>query len=207
VVAKLVEYDLPKLYGFRKPAEIALLLDSLAIETGNRIEFGNLAQEVGIALNTLKDYLSAFTESHLVRLLYNYTKKHREAARQLKKSYIASPNLTCAMHRLTEENLRRNPLLGHLVETYIVNRFTEYHERIAFWQRRGNEVDLVIPTKAGLIPIEVKYRNSFQIKDLASLQAYFSKVEPPFGILITKNLLEQRTLNDKSLYLIPAWMV
>jgi hypothetical protein len=206
IVAKIIEYDLSKLYGFRKTSELGLLINVLAKETANLMEFGNLASEIGVALNTLKEYIEAFQNSYLVSILYNYTKKHRESARQLKKSYIASPNISCAMLGLREENLVNNPFIGHLVETEIFNRLCEKYPNIAFSNERGKEVDFIIPFKERLIPVEVKYKDSLKKRDFSSLLDFMSKKDAPFGVIITKNTLDTTKSSDKPVYLIPAWM-
>lgn len=207
VVSKLIEYDLPKLYGFRKTDELGLFFSTLARETGNLFEYENLAREIGVAQNTLKEYLNAFIETSLVDLLYNYTKKHRKAKRQLKKSYIASPNLTCAVHNLTRENLAENPLMGHLAETEIVNRLKEKHPQVCFWNQRGREVDMIVPLGKDLIPVEIKYKNRIQKDDLKPIRNFLSQKNFSYGVVFTKNDLYQETVKGKSLCLIPVWMV
>lgn len=206
ILTKLIEFDLPKLYGFRKTDELALLISVLAKETGNLLEYENLSREIGVAQNTLKDYLQAFQESSLVDLLYNHTRKHRKAKRQLKKGYIASPNLTCALHHLTCENLINNPLLGHLVETEMVNRLKVRYPECAFWNQRGQEVDLIVSWENQLIPIEIKYKNRIQKGEWRPLSRFLEKKEAPFGILFTKNELYRAKEAGKPLYFIPAWL-
>ncbi len=206
ILTKLIEFDLPKLYGFRKSDELALLISVLAKETGNLLEYENLSREIGVAQNTLKDYLQALQESSLMNLLYNYTRKHRKAKRQLKKGYIASPNLTCALHHLTYENLINNPLLGHLVETEVVNRLKAQYPECAFWNQRGQEVDLIVSWNNQLIPIEVKYRNRIQQGEWKQLSRLLQRKDVPFGILFTKNELYRTEESGKPLYFIPAWL-
>lgn len=207
VVSKVVEYDLPKLYGFRKTGEVGALLSALARETGNLLEYKNLASEIGVALNTVKDYVDAFADSYLLKIAFNFTKKHRESARQLKKGYIATPNLTCAIHNLAEENLRENPLFGHLIETHVFNWLNQRHSNISFWNQRGREVDFVVPIGNDLVPVEVKYKAAIRKDDLKALSQLLALEGFPFGIVITKNALDKITLEDKPVYLVPAWML
>lgn len=207
IVAKLIEYDLPKLYGFRKTDELGLFLSILARETGNFFEYETVAREVGVAQNTLKEYLNAFRETALVDLLYNFTKKHRLAKRQLKKSYIASPNLTCAIHNLTKENLMDHPLMGHMAETVIVNLLKKKYQQVFFWNQRGREVDVVVPFHRQLIPIEVKYRNRIIKDDLKIIKHFLLENDSPYGVVITKGDCYRETIEGKPLYFIPAWML
>ncbi len=207
IVSKLIEFDLPKLYGFRKTEALNLFFSSLAKETGNLFEYENMAREIGVAQNTLKEYMHAFLEASLVDFVYNHTKKHREAKRQLKKSYVASPNLTCALHHLSQENLANNPLMGHLVETEIVNRLKEKHPEVYFWNKLGKEIDLIVSWKNQLIPIEIKYKNRVRREECKVLLHFLTQKNVPFGVVVTKNELYQETAQGKPLYFIPAWMV
>ncbi len=207
IVSKLIEYDIPKLYGFRKTDELGLFFTILAKETGNLFAYENLAREVGVAQNTLKEYMNAFIETSIVEILHNYTKKHRKAKRQLKKSYISSPNLTCALHHLTKENLLNNPMMGYLVETEVINGLKEKHPQASFWNQYSKEVDMIVPFKDQLLPIEVKYKNRIQKEDIKPIRNLLLQKDSPHGIVFTKNEFYKDSTQGKSLYFIPVWMI
>src|SRR3989338_376208 len=206
VITKIIEYDLPKLYGFRKSGELATLLFSLAKETGNILEYSNLAAEIGISLLTIKEYISAFKDSYLLDLLFSYTKKHRRGPRQLKKGYIVSPNFTCALHGMNEFNLINNPVMGHLVETEVFNHLRQHHP-ISFWNSKGKEVDFLLSLQKELLPIEVKYTNRLRKEDLADTLFLMKKKKLSAGLVITKHIFDSVTVDGKRLYMIPAWIV
>lgn len=207
IVTKVTEYDLPKIFGFRKTFELGFVLSILARETGGELEYGNISSEAGIALNTLKEYIGAFSESYLHNIIFNYTKKHRESRRQLKKGYIASPNISCAVMRLREENFRNNPVIGHLVETQVYNQLRKNYEDICFWNERGKEVDFIISEAERLIPIEVKYKETIGRKDYDGLCAYMAKKKSPYGVILTKNDLGVIRTEAGIIYSIPVWMI
>jgi predicted AAA+ superfamily ATPase len=207
VITKVTEYDLPKLFGFRKTEELGLLLSVLARETGNILEYGNISSEAGIANNTLKEYVGAFSDSYLHDIIFNHTKKHRESRRQLKKGYIASPNIACAVMGLREENFRNNPVVGHLVETAMFNRLHERYEDISFWNERGREVDFVIISGGSIVPVEVKYKEAIGKKDYDGLCSFMTKKKVPCGVMLSKNQLDIVVASGCAIYVIPAWMI
>lgn len=208
IITKVIDYDLPKIFGFRKTEELGFLLSILARETGCELEYGNISSEAGIALNTLKEYVNAFSDSYLHNIIFNYTKKHRESRRQLKKGYIVSPNISCAVMRLREENLRNNPVIGHLVETEIYNRLRGKNcTDISFWNERGKEVDFVLSEGGRTIPVEVKYKETIGRKDYDGLCAFMAKKKPPYGVILTKNELGTIQTDSGPIYSVPAWLI
>jgi predicted AAA+ superfamily ATPase len=63
-------------------------------------------------------------------------------------------------------------------------------------------VDIVMELLQKPIPVEVKYRDSFDEKDLKGLNLFNESHEPPLSIVVTKDKLD---LRGKTI-LIPLWL-
>lgn len=55
IYKKTIEYDIPRLFDVNKVDELKFIFRVLINETGNEIEYGKIASEAEIELNTLKN--------------------------------------------------------------------------------------------------------------------------------------------------------
>ncbi len=65
----------------------------------------------------------------------------------------------------------------------------------------GAEVDLVLEGKFGLIPIEIKYGQKVNLKQLKGIKDFISEQHSPFGIVINND--ERIRFYDETLVGIP----
>jgi len=175
IYKKSIEYDIPRLFDIDKVDELKFAFRILINETSNEIEFGKIASEAGIELNTFKKYLTYFHDSLLFDLVYNYTKSIRKSRRLQKKGYIASSNFFTAFHpELFKIKIISSQYMGKLAETYIYNILKEKFEYISFYKKGQKEIDFIcnneIFSKDATKLIEVKY-----IKDIRKEKFDFIK--------------------------------
>jgi len=188
IYKKSIEYDIPRLFDINKIDELKFAFRILITETGNEIEFGKIASETGIELNTFKKYLNYFHESLLFDIVYNYSKSIRKSRRLQKKGYIASSNFFTTFHpELFKIKTISNQYMGKLVETYIYNILKEKFEYISFYKKGQKEIDFIcnneILSKDDTKLIEVKYVNNLErekflflektAKDIFKTEKYF----------------------------------
>jgi predicted AAA+ superfamily ATPase len=67
---------------------------------------------------------------------------------------------------------------------------------------RGSEVDFVLDTREGPLPIECKYRSSIRAQEVAALDAYRDEIGADTAVMVTKDTLERHG----ACVLIPLWM-
>ena len=56
------------------------------------------------------------------------------------------------------------------------------------------------------MPVEVKFRKSIDARDLKGLLSYMNEFGVREGVVVTRDILEERTVNGKRIRLIPAWL-
>ena len=71
-----------------------------------------------------------------------------------------------------------------------------------FRDKQKHEVDIILEINGRTVPIEVKYQNHIYNHDLKNLLYFMDVHNPIFGVVVTKNLFEQRG----DILCIPAWM-
>jgi hypothetical protein len=170
------------------------VLESLFIyfvsTTGSVVNFDNLTKLFGIKFETLKTYISYLDTSYLLKKSYVFSEQAKKIVKN-PKIYVADISFE-ALHPIDD---------GFKAETLIFNHLDRFF-KVSYWRdNKDREVDIIIKDKK-VIPIEIKYKNRIQKKDLESIQYFIDKFNCEFGVVVTRDTLEFRD----NLYLIPAWL-
>ena len=89
--------------------------------------------------------------------------------------------------------------MGQYVETLFAEKF--------FWRsKEKHEVDAVAEIKDKPVPIEIKYRDQIMRKDLKGVLKFCDKFGCEKGIIITKDMFKEETIDNKKIQFIPAWL-
>lgn len=172
-----------------------------------RVSLSAIAKETEIGShNTVSDYLSALENSYVLSVLYQLKLEEKAADyRREKKIYLSDPLIYHALRgwvrgssnyfqtsqELVDDDTEKSKLmemivLGHLLRcVYNLNPSDvfSHHEHLFFWRKKktDREVDFVLKRGGELFPIEVKYQESVDRRDLANLFSFGR------GLLISKN--------------------
>jgi predicted AAA+ superfamily ATPase len=192
--------DLSRVFQIRTPGLFYNLLGYLARESGQLISYRNLAETFHVQERTVVEYLEHLESVFLVSQAQFFSESRAKRIRRQRKILLSNPGLQNALlGRLDRRVLTDSPLLGRLAEgvvhdhakrlVYCLNPGPEPN---AFYWRDGHdrEVDVVVSIDGKPIPIEVKYRANPQ-RDLDGLRAFLeSHPQAPFGIVVTRDLME-----------------
>ena len=209
IYKKSIEYDIPRLFDVDKVDELKFAYRILINETGNEIEFGKIAGETGIELNTFKKYLNYFHDSLLFDLVYNYSKSVRKSRRLQKKGYIASPNFFTAFHpEFPGLKSISAQYLGKLAETHIYNVLKNKFEYVSFYKKGSKEIDFVcsneIYSKEGAKLIEVKYANDIKREDFGFIEKIAKSVFKADRFYVFS---KRQFFHDKKKTILPCYLI
>lgn len=135
-----------------------------AARCGQLLNLANLANDCGVALNTVKNWIGILEASYLVFLLRPHHRNFGKRLIKTPKLYFLDTGI--AAHLLgiaTPDQLDAHPLRGHLFENMVVAEYWKAAMNVGrtdalyFWRdSTGNEVDLLIEDGMRLIPVEIK---------------------------------------------------
>lgn len=143
ILEKVLQRDLPSLYGIDNPNELSRFFASLVYNTGQELSIGELSKETGIPKNTLYKFFTYLEAAFLVHRLYRVDQFARRPKRETGfKVYITNPCLRAAMYGPVDAD---DPIMGALVETAVVAQYvhSSYIERIFYARWDKGEIDLV----------------------------------------------------------------
>lgn len=135
-----------------------------AARCGQLLNLSNLANDCGVALNTVKSWIAILEASYLVFLLRPHHRNFGKRLIKTPKLYFLDTGV--AAHLLgiaTPHQIDAHPLRGHLFENMVVAEYWKAAMNVGrtdalyFWRdSTGNEVDLLIEDGMRLIPVEIK---------------------------------------------------
>jgi predicted AAA+ superfamily ATPase len=200
VIKKVVENDLPRLkkvYGH----DLFHLLNILIARPGQQIEIQNLATDLGISQNTVREYFGLLEKTHLVSQLFNLGIGFRTRSTRQRKIYASSVNSVVlkSFQGLNSDLWQRD--IGLIIETFVHNYLMREGNELYFWrQRQIKEVDFIQIHPEDKLPIEVKYQNEIRPSDLENLLYYCKKEHLKKAMVITKN--EEKIINIKGVEIV-----
>ena len=153
--------------GLRQIGDLALFqgfLRVLAARSGLFLHLADVSRDLGVALNTVKAWLSVLEATYQVIVLRPYFANIGKRLVKAPKVYFTDVGTLCYLVGLKEpQHAAAGPLGGAIFETAVLSEIvkTFLHRgeepQVYFWRTSaGQEVDFVVETGGKLIPIEAK---------------------------------------------------
>ncbi|MBN2769752.1 MAG: ATP-binding protein [Spirochaetes bacterium] len=132
--------------------------------SGQLLNLSSLALEVGIDSKTAGAWISVLESSFIVFRLYPWHRNFSKRIVKMPKLYFYDTGLVCSLLGISNSNqLNTHPLYGSIFENLIISELKKHclnrslNEDIFFWRDNvGHEVDVIIGSNAGFIPVEIK---------------------------------------------------
>jgi len=163
-VQTYLERDIRNLRNIGNLTLFQTFLHALAARSGQILNLSDLAKDVGVSVNTAKDWISILEASFQIFILRPYYANIGKRLVKSPKVYFTDTGLLCYLVGLRDtEHAASGPMGGAIFENLVVAElFKIYIHRgeepaLYFWRTAaGSEVDLVIETQDRLIPLEIK---------------------------------------------------
>lgn len=197
-----IERDVKTLYNVGDLLSFTSFVKILASRCGQILNMSAISSDIGVAVSTIKGWISILEASGIIYLLYPYHANIRTRLTKSPKVYFIDTGLVCHLNHITgKKQLFGSPLLGFLYENYCIMeavkryRNTGERERIFFFRTaKGVETDLVIESKDGYILVEIKAGMKIDISDAEPIKT---------AIRLNKNFAKAKgyllSLNDEKL--------
>ncbi len=139
-------------------------LYALAARSAQLLNLTDLARDLGVAVNTLKAWLSVLEATFQVIVLRPYFANVSKRLVKTPKVYFTDVGTLCYLVGLKDrEHAAAGPMGGAIMETAVLSEIVKtllhrgIEPRVYFWRTStGSEVDILVETGHKLVPIEVK---------------------------------------------------
>lgn len=163
-VQTYLERDVRSLRQVGDLSQFQSFLRALAARSAQMFSLSETARDLGLAVNTIKAWLSVLEATYQVIILRPYFVSLGKRLVKTPKVYFTDVGTLCYLVGLRDpEHSMAGPMGGIILETAVVSEvFRTLNHRgkepqIYFWRTStGLEVDLVVDSGGHLIPIEVK---------------------------------------------------
>lgn len=201
-IQKVIFEDLLIATEFRKPENIKRFYLSLIEQPGQEVNLEKASERIGVSRIMLEKYLPLLEMTNLVRSIPKFSTRPLKFRRGSIKCYLIDLALRNAILKLGDSLLEDNVMLGYYAENLVFNALRNFHGiiELSFYKEKNKDIDFIINLGGKrYLPVEVKYRNS--IDDVASIIHFIKVYDQNFGIVVTKNFVENK--EDNKLLFIP----
>ena len=170
-----------------------------------------LARALEVSEGAARQYLTIAEGTFLWRQLLSYEKSVITSVTKMPKGHIRDTGLLHSLLRITDiEQLYNDPIVGHSFESFVIEEIIKglqatmlTHWRYYYYRtRNGAEVDLILEGPFGVLPIEVKYGSTPNMKQLRNLETFVVDNDLPFGIVINQS--KQACWLSRKLFQLPV---
>jgi predicted AAA+ superfamily ATPase len=177
----------------RNLAAFNRFLDSITFSHGEMINYSNIARDVGISADTVKEYYNILEDTLIGYLIYPYSKKaSRRIISFVPKFYLFDVGVANRLIRNTINGLQ-GAEAGRSLEHYIFLELYAYihlnhlDHAIEYWRTHtGIEVDFIISDGHNPpIPVEVKISSNVHVTDMKGLKIFMSEYGVKMGYMVS----------------------
>jgi uncharacterized protein len=175
-----IERDLRQLQNIQDLAAFEQFIQTAATRHGQSLNMAAMARDCGVSKPTIKAWLGALEASYLIALVRPWMKNYGKRLTKAPRLIFLDPIIPGALTRQpSADALVAGAMGGAFFEGLIVSEaikvYTNLGRRPDVWHWRSNdglEVDLIVQTPAGLIPVEVKLSASPSTGHTRGLQRF-----------------------------------
>ena len=186
----------------RNLQSFSLFLELAGKTNTELINYSNIANDVGLSSNTIREYYHLLEDTFVGTLLSPYKKTTKRKSVSMQKFYFFDIGVTNALTRqwnviegTTEFGRRFEHFIFNEIFAYL--KYTEDERKICFWRSKNHqEVDFVIGDN---LAIEVKASKEIRYRDLKGLKALSEEIAFKHKIIVsltekTSRLIEKQYL-------------
>ena len=159
-----LERDVRSLRQIGDLTQFQTFLTTLAARSTQLLNLTDIARDLGVAVNSIKAWLSVLEASYQVMILRPYHVNIGKRLVKTPKVYFSDVGTLCYLAGLKNpEHAFAGPMGGAILETAVLSELvrTITHQgripRVYFWRTiAGREIDFIVESDVGLVPIEVK---------------------------------------------------
>ena len=179
-VQTYLERDVRSLRQVGDLSQFQNFLGALAARTAQLLSLTDMARDLGVAVNTVKAWLSVLEATYQIIVLRPYFANIGKRLVKTPKVYFTDVGTLSYLTGLKDPvHAAAGPMGGAFMETAVLTEVfkTLTHQgidpRVYFWRTSaGREVDIVVETAGKLVPIEVKLSATPRPEMASSIKAF-----------------------------------
>ncbi len=184
--------DASDLYQIKKPSAFRRLMEMAASQTGNLTNYSNFAENLGISVNTVIQYLSILEESHIIRLVPPFVGGKRAEITSCPKIFFLDNGIRNYLFGGFDDLANRGDngqIMENLVFSELCKSLNTLKDKIYYWRSTsGAEVDFVLKSENRLVGVEVKSGALKKPRVSRSLKSFVQAYSPDRVFVVNSEL-------------------
>ncbi len=196
----LILRDASDLFRIKRVDVFRKLLTLLAGQTGNLLNFSELASICHVDAATIHSYVEILEESHIVKVVRPFAGGKRRELTTSPKIYFVDNGIRNQLLSAFSADIQLRTDKGALMENWV---FSELYKRlpltaaIHFWRSKaGGEVDFVVEQADNIVAIEVKAADLDRPKLSRSGRSFIDAYRPERFVVLNRSLDTHLTIDD-----------
>jgi len=206
IFVSYITKDISFLLGVRFPDKFIKMIKLLAVQSGGIVNYSQLAQDTGIRTETLKTFLWYAEQTFIIKIIKPYYTNQ-------KKELTKSPTIyfnDLGMLNFSKNNFNGEMQDGMVFQNFVYSildeRFSHGLFKINYWRTKDKaEVDFIIHSKSGLIPVEVKYKEMTKLVVSRSFRSFLKSYNPRNAYIVNLDSEDAELIDNTEVKLIPFW--
>jgi predicted AAA+ superfamily ATPase len=204
-----LEKDLSTLLNIKKTESLTHLIQILASQIGNLTNISELSNTLGLAIQTVKNYLWYLEKTFIVRKVTPYFKNIRKEITKTPTYYFTDLGLrNFAIGQFG--NVINTSSVGFVFQNFIYNELRTgvylSPTTIQFWRSKDKaEVDFIINTGQEIIPVEVKYSFLKKPEISRSLRSFIKSYQPKKAYIVHLGEKIEEKIGETKIYFLPYY--
>lgn len=208
-----LERDVRQLRQIGDLGDFQRFLQLLAAFNGQTVQLSNFSRDLGVAVNTIKAWLSILEASgQVITIKPFYLNKGKRIIKN-SKVYFLDTGLLCYLSGIVSvSQVFKGPFSGQLFETIVLGEIIRNFHNLGkmprvFWWRTsyGEEVDFIVEDKGKLIPIEVKLTGKADPNVIKGLSAFCKLFSGKIDAAYLINLAAEKVILGKQTTALPFY--
>lgn len=155
-----------------------MFLKLAALESGQTVNYSKLANAIGISVNTVKNYYQVLEDTFIGLRVPSFGRSRRKII-SAPRFIICDLGIRNALAELPINNNLIKLDAGHLFEQFVMTelfyrcQYLGKAYKLSTWRTStGAEIDAIIETPDGVIPVEINWTDSPTRKDIRHLERF-----------------------------------
>ena len=187
-IEKIIFDDIPSIFKIEHPSKLYDLFRLCSTNSSRLYTEVNLGEALGMSRHAVSDYLLYLNKAYLADTIFPKGSLQKAFKKQ-KKIFVK----TASIYNATADN----PNSGQSAETAVYDKISA-QSPMFYRDPQKREVDFITS-----YPIEVKYQSVITNDDTHNLLYYMRERKKDFGMVVTKDLFDEKEIDGKRIMFIP----
>lgn len=187
-----IDRDIRRLFPQLNMDTYKRFIKMLAFASGDLINASNFAMSLDVSQPTAKSYFDIAAGTFLWRKIPSFQSNQMKSLIKMPKGHLRDTGLINYLLNINNlEQLKSHPQYGKIWEGFVIEQILKNCDAMMmrrqpyFYRTRGQaEIDLILETTHGLIPIEIKSGINIQERQLQTLKNFIKEYRCPIGFVI-----------------------